>query len=167
MHRDVNSRRWHWAVNVVAASPAVGRPLRGRLLRRAGIDAGTAIVEPGCFFFGARVHLGDWTYVNHGCYFDARDEIVLGDRCALGMQVLLCTSSHAPGDASRRAGEYESSPIVVGDGTWIGARAVVLPGVSIGPGCVVGAGAVVTGDLDAHGLYAGVPARRVRDLDGP
>lgn len=162
--RNVNSAWWHWLVNVAAASPAVARPLRSRLLERAGIDVGQALVESGCFFFGDRVQLGDWAWINHRCYFDSRDEIVVGARCSLAMEVMLCTSTHAIGAADHRGGSYESAPIAVGDGTWIGARAMVLPGVTIGAGCVVGAGAVVTGDLEPHGVYAGVPARRIRDL---
>ncbi|WP_372495087.1 acyltransferase [Nocardioides pinisoli] len=50
------------------------------------------------------------------------------------------------------------------NGAWIGAAVTVLPGVTIGPGCVVAAGSVVTADCQANGLYAGVPARRIRDL---
>lgn len=53
----------------------------------------------------------------------------------------------------------------VGDGCWIGANATILPGVTVAPGCVIAAGAVVTKDTEPDGLYAGVPARRVRDLD--
>ena len=163
--RNVNSAWWHWLVNVVAASPAVGRQARSVLLERAGIDVGQALVEPGCFFFGARVKLGDWAWINHRCYFDARDSIEIGSFCSLAMEVMLCTSTHDLGDARKRAGTYRSAPISIGPGTWLGTRAMVLPGVTIGPGCVVAAGSVVTGDLEPHGLYAGAPARRIRDLD--
>lgn len=163
--RNVNSAWWHWTVNVLAASPAVGRKGRSALLARAGIDVGTALVEPGCFFFGARVRLGDWAWINHRCYFDARDEIEIGPYCSVAMEVMLCTSTHEVGEAGKRAGAYRSAPISIGAGTWLGTRAMVLPGVTIGPGCIVAAGAVVTADLEAHGVYAGAPARRVRDLD--
>ena len=161
---DVNSPWWHWAVNVLAASPACDRRLRARILRRAGVDVGTALVEPGCFFFGAGVTLGDWSWINHRCYFDSRDRIHLGTKVALGMEVMLCTSGHRPGGPEKRSGPYVSGPITIGDGAWVGARALVLGGVTIGEGCIVAAGAVVASDLEPHGLYAGVPARRVRDL---
>jgi maltose O-acetyltransferase len=164
-HRNVNSAWWHWTANVVAASPAVGRERRAQLLRRCGIDVGTALVEPGCFFFGSDVGLGDWAWINHRCYFDARDRITVGAQCSLGMEVMLCTSGHEPGAAGKRAGAYVSGPIAIGDGTWLGTRALVLGGVTIGAGCIVAAGAVVTADLEPHGVYAGVPARRIRDLE--
>jgi maltose O-acetyltransferase len=164
--RNVNSVRWHWLVNVLAASPAVGRERRSRLLARAGVDVGKALVEPGCFFFGADVHLGEWTWVNHRVYFDSRDRIDIGAFCSIAMEVMFCTSTHAMGGPEKRAGEYRSAPIRVGDGTWIGTRAVVMPGVTIAPSCVIGAGAIVTKDTEPNGLYAGVPAKRIKDLDG-
>lgn len=80
------------------------------------------------------------------------------------MDVMFCTSTHAPRDASRRAGELRLLPIKVGDGCWIVACAIVLPGVTIGRGVVVASGAIVNRDCAANGLYAGIPARRVRDL---
>ena len=72
----------------------------------------------------------------------------------------LATSSPKPA----RAGPVVSKSIRVGDACWIGARAILLPGVTVGDGCVIAAGAVVTKDCDAHGLYTGVPAVRVQDL---
>jgi acetyltransferase-like isoleucine patch superfamily enzyme len=164
--RTFDDPRWNLLVNVVAATAIVGERRRARLLRRAGMRvAADARVQHGCWFYGAGVAIGAATWVNHGCYFDARGPIEIGARCDLGMQVMLCTSSHAPGDRSRRAGSYRTAPVRVGDGCWLGTRAVVLPGVTIGEGCVVAAGAVVTRDCAPHGFYAGVPARRVRELD--
>jgi len=68
------------------------------------------------------------------------------------------------GAPERRAGAVGGKPVAVGNGCWIGARVMVMPGVSVGDGCVVAAGAIVTKDCEPHGLYAGVPAQRVRDL---
>ena len=90
--------------------------------------------------------------------------IVIGARCNIAMQVMFCTENHEIGDASRRAGALVCAPISVGDGCWIGTRAIILPGVSIGEGCIIAAGAVVNRDCAPNGLYAGVPAKRVRDL---
>jgi maltose O-acetyltransferase len=162
--RNVDSIWWHWLVNRIAASPAFDRSSRARLLRRAGIELGSALVDSGCFFFGADVCLGEASLINHRCYFDSRDRIEVGSHCSLAMEVMLCTSTHELGDRVKRAGPYTTGPIAIGEGTWIGARAIVLPNVTIGPGCVIAAGAVVAEDAEPHGLYAGVPARRVRDL---
>ncbi|WP_308493924.1 acyltransferase [Microbacterium terrisoli] len=78
---------------------------------------------------------------------------------------MFVTATHVVGDATRRAAAATSAPIVVGDGVWIGARAIILPGVSIGDGCVIAAGAVVARDCEPHGLYGGVPAMRIRSYE--
>jgi len=162
--RNVNSARWHWLVNVLAASPALGVERRASVLRRCGIEPGTTKIQPGCWFFSSDIEFGDWGRVNDRCYFDTRDRITLGDGAVLAYEVMLCTSTHAIGDDRARAGAYTSGPVTIGSGCWLGARSLVLPGVTVGDGCVVAAGAVVTSDCAADGLYAGVPARRVKDL---
>lgn len=161
---DPYAWRWHLLVNRVAASPAVAPPLRARVLRRAGLDVRTHRVQAGCFFFGPDVVIGEGTWINHRCYFDTRDHVEIGARCSLGMEVMVLTSSHQIGAVDVRTGPYTSAPVKIGDGCWIGARALILPGVTVGARTVVGAGAVVTSDLEADGLYAGSPARRLRDL---
>lgn len=58
-----------------------------------------------------------------------------------------------------------SGDVVVEDGCWLGGNVTVLPGVTIKKGCIVGAGAVVTKDTEPDGLYAGIPAKRIKELD--
>ncbi|MGO9754007.1 MAG: DapH/DapD/GlmU-related protein [Solirubrobacteraceae bacterium] len=82
------------------------------------------------------------------------------------MDVIFAAASHELGEPERRATGVLARPIVIGDGCWIGARATILAGVTIGAGCVVGAGAVVVADTQPNCVYAGVPARRLRELDG-
>lgn len=162
--RNIDSAWWHWLVNDLAASPALDRRTRARILSRAGIDVGTAIVESGCFFFAANVSLGEYAVINHRCYFDSKDQITIGPRAGLAMETMLFTSDHELGDEAKRWAAFKTAPIVIGAGSWLGVRAMVLPGVTIGDGCIVAAGAVVTRDLEPNGLYAGVPAKRIRDL---
>lgn len=163
---NTDSPLWHLVVNVIAASGLVPISLRLTLLRVAGLRVATEWVLPGCYFFGADVSIGSNTWINHRCYFDTRGPIRIGNGCDLGMEVMFCTSSHEVGPPEKRAGKSFDAGIMVGDGAWIGARAVVLPGVTIAPGSVVASGAVVAADTEPHGLYAGVPARRVRELAG-
>jgi maltose O-acetyltransferase len=80
------------------------------------------------------------------------------------MQVLIGTSSHEVGPPEKRAGTLVKQGVTIEDGCWVGARAIVLPGVTIGRGCIIASGAVVTKDCEPGGLYAGVPARRLRDV---
>jgi acetyltransferase-like isoleucine patch superfamily enzyme len=154
--------RFLLGANVLAASQLVGEARRGRLLRRLGLRiAPDARVQAGCFFFGRDVSVGPGSWINHRCYFDSRAPIRIGRNCDLGMEVMLCTSGHEPGSRARRAGRYQAAPIVIGDGCWLGARALVLPGVTIGEGAVVAAGAVVTSDVAPYTIVGGNPAREI------
>jgi maltose O-acetyltransferase len=121
-------------------------------------------IQAGCFFFSDQIEFGEWVWINHRAYFDTRDWIRIGDRVGFGMEVMVLTSTHEPGDHFNRRGAYRSAPVTIGAGSWIGARATIMPGVTIGEGVTVAAGAVVTRDCEPDGLYAGVPATRIKDL---
>ena len=78
----------------------------------------------------------------------------------------MLTSSHGLGDTDQRARHVTADPVRIEDGAWLGVRSIVLPGVTIGRGAVVGAGAVVTVSVAADTIVAGVPARLVKSLRG-
>ena len=159
LHRDI-------VLNRVVASALWPKPLRWRALRAYGMRVEPCNVSPGVWFGSARVAIGRHSFINYGCVFNTAAPVTIGARCDVAMQVLFVTGSHEIGGAERRAGPATSAAITVGDGCWIGARCVILPGVRIGPGTVIAAGAVVTADCDANSVYAGVPARKLRDLPG-
>jgi maltose O-acetyltransferase len=165
--RDITSRAWHLAVNVVAASQLTPPPARHRLYRRSGLDIHTPLIEAGCHFFSTDITIGPQTMIQRGAHFDTRGGIAIGARCGIASEAMLCTSMHDIGGPEQRWGAFTPGRIVIEDGTWIGVRALVLGGVTVGAGCIVAAGAVVTKDCEPNGLYAGVPAKRVRDLDTP
>jgi len=161
----VADRMWRGIlINWLAASPLLVNPVRASLMRLYGIRTATHGIRPGCYFAGRDITIGAGTFVNYRCFFDGSAPIRIGKKCGIGMEVLFCTSTHFMGPATERAGRVHPQPIVVGDGCWIGARSVILPGVTIGDGCIVAAGAVVNKDCAPNGMYAGVPARRVREL---
>ena len=151
---------------VIGPSRALPRRWRMACWVASGIRIGEGSrVEHGQHFANDRVTLGSRCYVNEGCHFDAGDAYIeVGDDVNIGTGVVLAAASHEIGPGTRRARGWISRPIVVGDGCWLGARVVVLPGVTIGRGCVIGAGSVVTKDTEPDGLYVGAPARRLRDL---
>lgn len=151
-------------LNCVAGSALVPRTGRYLIYRAWGIQIGTRNISAGCFVSGSNLTVGRKCFINYGCFFDATAPIVLGDGCHIGMRTLLCTSTHELGGSARRAGKVHAQPITVGRGVWLGAQVTVLGGVTIGDGCVVAAGSVVTSDCKPDSLYAGNPARRVRDL---
>jgi maltose O-acetyltransferase len=154
-------------VNTLSAQHWFPPRLRYRVLRWFGVDvASDTFIAGACFFGSPQVSIGDGTFLNVGCFLDGSGAIRIGERCNIGMEAMLCTSHHELGDAERRAiVPTQGRGVEIGDGCWLGARAMVLPGVRIAPGCVIAAGSVVTEDTSANGLYAGAPARRVRDLD--
>lgn len=152
-------------VNFIANSVIIPSPIRYILYRIAGLRIETKNILSGCTFSSWRARIGHNTFVNQGVYFETSAEIDIGKNCDIGMQAMFCSSTHEPGDSSRRAGKPTGKPIKIGDGTWIGARAMILPGVTVGEGCVIAAGSVVTKDCEPNSMYAGVPAKKVRELD--
>lgn len=158
--------RRHNVATLVGGSVLVPQPLRWRLLRAVGMDTERCHVSPGVVFDRPEnVTLGRNAWVQEGVRFAGPGRVVLGRNVGVATGVLFLTASHAIGDERRRAHpNLVSQQITVGDGCWIGARAIILPGTRVGSGCVIGAGAVVTKDCDPNGLYVGVPARRIRDL---
>jgi maltose O-acetyltransferase len=162
--RHPNSALWQWLVNGIAASDAWNPQTRAAILRRAGIEVGSSLIQSGVYFFSSQIEFGDYVWINHRVYFDTRDWIRIGDRTGLGPETMVITSTHEHGDHFQRRGSYKTAPVTIGAGCWIGSRVMILPGVTIGDGCTIASGAVVTGDCEPDGLYAGVPAKRIRDL---
>ncbi|MCA9899755.1 MAG: acyltransferase [Anaerolineales bacterium] len=153
--------------------PHVGSRLRTAVLRKLGFNIGRGTLFWGLPRFtgpkGLHRHLqiGRECWFNQGCLIDLGSPITIGDNVALGHEVLLMTGTHHLTGPTRRAGPYTSKPIVIEDGAWLGSRATILPGVTVGAGAVVAAGAVVSKDVPPHTLVGGVPARPIRQLDTP
>jgi len=142
--------------------------LRVRLLRLCGVRVeGNVRINTRVSLYWHNLSLGENTWVGPECTFSSTPEagIKIGANCDIAPQVTFVTGTHELGSERRRAGKGKSLPIVVGDGCWIGARAVILGGATIGKGCVIGAGSVVvSGEYPANTLIAGVPARVKKPL---
>jgi serine acetyltransferase len=106
-----------------------------------------------------KISIDEGTYVNRYTMLDAHLEITIGRNCMIGPFCYITDANHG-----RVAGtlvkeqKMEAMPVVIEDDVWLGAGVVVLPGVRLGRGCVIGAGAVVTHDVLAEAVVAGVPA---------
>lgn len=152
-------------LNGIVASGLVPRPLRWRLLRWLGASVEKSAINPGVWLGSRRLTVGRGSFINGGCRIDNNAAFVhIGARCSIAPEVLILTSTHEVGGPLERAGRLRDAPVKIGDGVWIGARAVIHPGVTIGDGAVIAVGAVVVSDCDAHSLYAGVPAVLKRAL---
>lgn len=99
-------------------------------------------------------------------YFNLWDEVVIEEGAIVAHQVMFLTGRHAHDGRRTLPEAIPAGPIRVGAGAWVASRAVVLGGVTIGPGSIVGAGAVVTNDIPPQEFWAGNPARFVRSLAG-
>lgn len=124
-----------------------------------------SILAPVYFDYGYNVKFGMDCDVNRGCYFMDGAEIVFGNKCYIGPFCGFYTANHPLEYKNRNAGFEKAMPIHVGNNCWFGANVTVMPGVTIGNGCVVAAGAVVTKNIPDHCLAAGVPAKVIRIID--
>lgn len=143
---------------------------RTALLKAAGVRIGrrsmllgairlTGIGDP-CRF----LTIGEDTIITGPIHADLAAPLRIGNHVRIGHDVSFLTINHEIGTPALRSGTSFFAPIEIGDGAWLASRITVLPGVSIGTGSVVAAGAVVARDVPPHTLVAGVPARVVREL---
>lgn len=111
---------------------------------------------------GLNTTIGKRTFINMGCRFQDWGGIVVGDDCLIGHGCTLCTIDH-DSDPNRR-GDMTTKSIRIGDKVWIGANATVLPGVTVGDGAIIAAGAVVTKDVAPNTIVGGVPAKFIKNV---
>jgi len=132
-----------------------------RIGNRSRIMGSIEITGPGGV---ALVSIGNHSFITSPLYVDAGARVTVGNRVHLGHDVMLLTMSHEVGSSEERCGPLTAAPISIGDGVWIGSRVTILPGVSVGKGAVIAAGAVVTRDVPPDTMVAGVPAGVVKQL---
>jgi maltose O-acetyltransferase len=143
---------------------------RMHLLRLVGVDIGDDTVICGRLGIAGsreaerRLVIGADCMINDGCRFDTGAPITVGDDVYFGHEVTVLTTTHEIGPHERRCQGSRAESVAIGAGTWIGTRALILPGVQIGAGCVVAAGAVVTESVPPDTMVGGVPARVLREL---
>ncbi|MBQ9769165.1 MAG: sugar O-acetyltransferase [Clostridia bacterium] len=113
---------------------------------------------------GRHVHFGDGVYANFGLTLVDDTHIYVGDKTMIGPNVTIATASH-PILPELRAGAYQYNlPVHIGRNCWIGAGAIILPGVTIGDNSVIGAGSVVTKDIPENVVAVGNPCRVLREI---
>ena len=153
----------HRIINSIQGLPMPDR-MRLPILRAAGVTIGSNVGIFGGSLFLGDCKIGDGSFINTRCILDGYGTITIGRNVHLATGVKIITSTHEIGPMDKRAGPRVVKAVVVGDGCWLCTDSQILPGVTVAPGCVVASGAIVTKDTVSNGLYAGVPARRIRDL---
>lgn len=159
---------YHLALNVIAQNSLCPVSIRKCLYNMFGhkirgkVGIGSFIGYTSC----KKLIIGGGSFTNVRCFFDMSDNIEIGRNCCISYNVTFATGSHEIGTTSKRGGNGITAPIKVNDGCWIGCNVVLLPGVTIGRGCIIGAGSLVTKDCEPNSIYVGSPARLIRKLDG-
>lgn len=131
----------------------------------AEIGEETFIRTPFYCDYGDGITIGARTFINFNCTMLDGAKITIGDEVLIASGVQLTTATHPIDPEPRRAAWEQALPITIADGVWLGAGAIVLPGVTIGENTVVGAGALVTKDLPPGVVAYGNPARVAREID--
>lgn len=126
------------------------------------IDSSVRVVPPFHTNFGQFIEFGRNVFVNSNCTFMDEGGIVIEDNVFIGPNVTLVTQNHAESPVLRN--HTYAKAITIRRGAWIGAGALVLPGISVGENAIVGAGSVVTKDIPQNTIVAGNPARFIREI---
>jgi maltose O-acetyltransferase len=113
---------------------------------------------------GGTLEIGERTLVNYGGSICATESVRIGANCLIGTHAIIMDNDFHRIEPERRYEWPASRPIVIEDNVWLGARVIVLPGVTIGAGSCIAAGSVVNADIPPRSVAAGVPARVIRSL---
>lgn len=142
--------------------------LRNFIWRLSGLTLGRhSTLHTGVRVFDPRgIRVGEGTIIGYACFLDGRDSITIGNHTDIASEVMIYSSEH---DISAEDFHATLAPVKIGDYVFIGPRAIILAGVTIGDGAVVAAGAVVTKDIAPFTIVGGVPAKVIgeRSLKNP
>ncbi len=138
------------------------------IYKLAGIKIGrNSRIHMGARFFDpTNIEIGNGSIIGDHVFLDGRDKLIIGNHVDIASQVLIYNSEH---DINSEDFQALSGPVEIGDYVFIGPRAIILPGVRIGKGAVIAAGAVVTKNVSDFAIVGGVPAavigeRKIKDL---
>ena len=145
--------------------------IRGRIYRLAGFDIGKGAflmgnlrltsAAPG---FYDKLSIGEGATLADNITINLDDNVTIGKNAAIAPHVVIYTGSHQIGPGSKRIGEFTSLPVTIEDGAWVRVGAIIVPGVTVGRGSIVAAGAVVLKDVPPNAYVEGNPAQVVRQL---
>lgn len=142
--------------------------LRNLIWELAGVQIGKdSTLHTGIRVFDPRnIKVGDGTIIGYACFIDGRDKVTIGNHTDIASEVMIYSQEH---DLTSDDFAAHGAPVKIGDYVFIGPRAIILPGVTVGNGAVVAAGAVVTKDVEPNTIVGGVPAKVIgeRKLKNP
>jgi acetyltransferase-like isoleucine patch superfamily enzyme len=163
----LGSPKWHKLQEKLSQGSAVGIEVKRRNVfyedTMRGGCAGIHTLPNVAIYYPQNVKLGKCAFLNRGVYIIAPEKICFGDNVLVGPFVVINSGNHRYHDASNliRSQGHKLAPIHIDDDVWIGSHAVIMPGVKLGRGCVVAAGAIVTKSVAPNTVVAGVAAQIV------
>ena len=116
------------------------------------------------FYNPIKIVLGNDIYIAYGNWFSAGEKITVHDEVIIGPYNVFASSNHTKSNGSFRDGDAIEKPIVIGEGTWIGAHCTITAGCSIGAGCLVAANSSVVSTFKEDVMLAGVPAKIIKEI---
>lgn len=123
------------------------------------------LLSPFTCDYGNNIILGKNVFINSNCYFMDGAKITVGDNVFIGPSCGFYTANHLLDYQTRNQGIEQALPISIGNNVWLGGNVIVLPGVKIGDGCVIGAGSVVTKDIEANSVATGIPCNVIKKIE--
>jgi maltose O-acetyltransferase len=160
--------RYNASSDLDTSEPAstAGGPSREQLLREllGKVGKHPVIEPPFRCDYGCHIQVGDNLFANFGCIILDCHRVEIGDDVFIAPNVQILAATHPLDPETRASGRELARPVLIESRVWIGAGAILCPGVSIGEGSVIGAGSVVLRDVPARVLAAGNPARVIRSL---
>lgn len=169
----ISSRLHNWLLDfellvITLAGLVPSHYFRLIIYKAAGMSIGKGSrIHIGARFFDlTNIEIGKDTIIGDHTFLDGRDKLIIGDHVDIASSVMIYNSEH---DINSEDFHAISAPVVISDYVFIGPRAIILPGVKIGRGAAIGAGAVVTKDVEGFAIVGGVPAQVIgeRKLKDP
>lgn len=155
------ARRITFELNNTYHTPEEVRNLLSRLFGKT-VDESFRVFPPFYTDFGKNITVGKNVFINACCHFQDHGGVTIGDGCQIGHNVVFATLNHGLAPEERQT--TYPAPIILGRNVWVGSNATILQGVTIGDNAVIGAGAVVTKDVEANTIVGGVPARFIKSI---
>jgi maltose O-acetyltransferase len=175
LRKEFRNFQWRWQLARLLMRPFpiyVGCRIRTLIMRLVGFKLGRLVLFRGMpIIYGAgkwvpKLIIGNFSIISFKAVFDLAAPITIGESVAIGPKAMLITGSHKIGGPLHRMGMLDPKPIQLGNGVWIGARCIIMPGVTVGEGAIIAAGSVVIRDVPPNTLVAGVPAVVKQQLGG-